>query len=211
MPVVHSHMKRLWTTGIFVSLNPYRRRVWNWIFGCKVKSKLNKRERFSSTVCGVPQLHVFPRSKSSNQRGRPGGRRANNGSGPDGTRPASSSEQSQQQPGDGSQRNFTRPSTTLPPGVSEDQFNKAQAACRDKLPQRPNANGGQGQRAGAYLSCLKDNGVAVDPTAGMQQLDKLDKSSQTYQSAQTKCSALTPQGGNGRVAPQQTTSTSTNS
>ena len=66
----------------------------------------------------------------------------------------------------GTPADSARPPRTLPPGVDQATYDKAQAACHSKLP-TGGFGGGQG-RGGpayqAYLSCLRDNGVPVPTT-----------------------------------------------
>jgi hypothetical protein len=96
---------------------------------------------------------------------------------------------------------------TLPPGVDQATYDKAQAACRSKLPTGV-FGGGQGRRGGpafqAYLSCLRDNGVPVPTTqAGASgPPPSIDRTSPAFAAADAKCRVLLP-------TPSSTSTTST--
>jgi hypothetical protein len=89
-----------------------------------------------------------------------------------------------------------RPPQSLPPGVDQATFDKAQAACRSKL---PTGGLGQGQARGgaafqAYLSCLRDNGVPVPTTqAGVSSPPpSIDRTAPAFAAADAKCRVLLP-------------------
>ncbi len=86
----------------------------------------------------------------------------------------------------------------LPPGVDQATFDKAQAACRSKLPAGGFGQGGGQRRGGpafqAYLSCLRDNGVPVPTTqAGVSgPPPSIDRNSPAFAAADAKCRVLLP-------------------
>jgi len=89
-----------------------------------------------------------------------------------------------------------RPPQSLPPGVDQATFDKAQAACSSKL---PTGGLGQGQARGgaafqAYLSCLRDNGVPVPTTqAGVSgPPPSIDRTAPAFAAADAKCRVLLP-------------------
>jgi hypothetical protein len=105
-----------------------------------------------------------------------------------------------------------RPPRTLPPGVDQATYDKAQAACQSKLP-AGGFGGGQG-RGGpayqAYLSCLRDNGVPVPTTqTGVSSPPpSIDRNDLAFASADAKCRVLLPNNGSTSSTSSSSTSTS---
>jgi hypothetical protein len=89
-------------------------------------------------------------------------------------------------------------SRTIPPGVDATKFAAARQACRSKLPAGFGQGGGRFRQAfQAYLSCLRDHGVAVPaltPTApgGPGQSAALFRDDPKFASANAICAALLP-------------------
>ena len=98
---------------------------------------------------------------------------------------------------------------SLPAGVDQATFDKAQAACGSKLPAGGFGGQGPGQGLGgaafqAYLSCLRDNGVAVpavQPGVSTPP-SSIDRNDPAFAAADAKCRVLLPS------ASSSTTSTS---
>jgi hypothetical protein len=122
------------------------------------------------------------------------GQRPNGGNGGSGASAPAGSANNTASTGNGGPRSGgTPPSTTLPAGVTEQQYQKAQQACQSKMPQRQSRDGAGGTtQFAAYLSCLKDHGVNVDTNGGAQALANIDRTTATFQAAQTACSPLLP-------------------
>jgi hypothetical protein len=104
-----------------------------------------------------------------------------------------------------------RPPRTLPPGVDQATYDKAQAACRSKL---PSGTFGGGQRRNspayqAYLSCLRDNGVPVPTTqtGASSPPPSIDRNAPAFAAADAKCRVLLPT--NGSTSPTSASPTST--
>ena len=92
------------------------------------------------------------------------------------------------------------PTPSLPKGVSQKDFNKAQKVCRSKLPKgaRGGGQGGGSDDFQAYLSCLRDHGVDV-PEPGKDGANRpptpnFDPNDPTFAAANETCGALAPDG-----------------
>ncbi|MCU1372864.1 MAG: hypothetical protein JWO68_150, partial [Actinomycetia bacterium] len=91
---------------------------------------------------------------------------------------------------------------SLPPGVDQQTFAAAQAACASKRPAGGGFGGGGGAGGAnntefkAYASCLADHGVTVTTTGtGAQQVQRIDRTDPDFAAADQTCAALRPQGG----------------
>jgi hypothetical protein len=143
------------------------------------------------TDCMAQNGVTLPTNQFQGRGGNGTGTPPNGGTRPTGTAPAG---------GDttGSSVPRTRPSTTLPAGVTQAQYDKAQTACASKMPARGNFGGANGANGGAnstqftaYISCLTDHGVTVTGT-GAQALQSVDRTTAAFQAAQTACAPLEP-------------------
>ena len=87
----------------------------------------------------------------------------------------------------------------MPKGVSQKKFDRAQKACRSKLPNggRGGGPGGGSEAFQAYLSCLRDHGVKVpEPgTNGSNRPPSFDPNDPTFAAANQTCGVLAPNGG----------------
>jgi hypothetical protein len=92
--------------------------------------------------------------------------------------------------------------SSLPDGVTQAQFDAAQAACADQRPQRAGgAPGGvQASALRAYASCLADHGVEASTTAGTGPggtggagaFPRINRDDPDFPAARAACAALEP-------------------
>jgi hypothetical protein len=91
------------------------------------------------------------------------------------------------------------PRPSLPKGVSQKKFDRAQKACRSKLPNggRGGGPGGGSEAFQAYLSCLRDHGVNVPEPGknGSNRPPSFDPNDPTFAAANQTCGVLAPNGG----------------
>jgi hypothetical protein len=136
----------------------------------------------------------LPKTDGFSGGGTPGGGPPS-GSLPEGARPGGSV------PGG----NGGAPTSSLPKGVSQKKFNKAQKACRSKLPKgaRGGGPGGGSAEFQAYLSCLRDHGVDVPEPGrnGSNRLPNFDPNDPTFAAANKTCGALAPSATTTTAAP----------
>ena len=87
----------------------------------------------------------------------------------------------------------------MPKGVSQKKFDRAQKACRSKLPNggRGGGPGGGSEAFQAYLSCLRDHGVKVPEPGknGSNRPPSFDPNDPTFAAANQTCGVLAPNGG----------------
>jgi hypothetical protein len=89
------------------------------------------------------------------------------------------------------------PTSSLPKGVSQKKVDKAQKACRSKLPKGARGGpGGGSEDFQAYLSCLRDHGVDVPEPGknGSNGPPSFDPNDPTFAAANETCGALAPNG-----------------
>jgi len=95
--------------------------------------------------------------------------------------------------GQGADR-FSQP----PPGVDPAKYQAALTACRPQLPAAGTGNAQSRTAFVAYVTCLRNHGVATgDPSQANQALAGVDRNSATFQAADQQCRALLPQRGPG--------------
>jgi hypothetical protein len=86
----------------------------------------------------------------------------------------------------------------LPEGVSQDEFQAAQQACRDKVGVgATGANGAIGRPASGFArfaACMKKNGVTLPGASGSSASAAVDPSSAAYKKADKACSSLLSDG-----------------
>lgn len=99
--------------------------------------------------------------------------------------------------------------TTAPRGVDQSAYDKALAACKDKLPAGGFGGGGRRLNNPAYVACMKDNGIilpalpsstvpdatAPTPAASASSVPPIDRTSAAYMAANNKCKVLLPSNG----------------
>lgn len=107
--------------------------------------------------------------------------------GPPGSRPPGSFTPGSRPPGAGAGAGGG-PFGSLPPGVSQPQFDAAIGACQSALPAPAQAGGAGAGAFGAYASCLRDHGFTL-PAGGLAAANGDDPA---FVEANKTCGVLAP-------------------